>query len=158
MQQFMVNPIGRIRLSDEGSFIELDLKYAPALKELEGFSHVNVIWWFSDFDTEQARNVLEAPSPYKKGPQTMGVFATRSPVRPNPVAMTTAQILKVDTENARIAIAYIDANHGSPVIDLKPYTPSLDRVEEPRVPEWCKHWPNSIEESGDFDWESEFNF
>lgn len=158
MQQFTVNPIGRVKIAEEGMFIELDAKYAPALKELDHFSHVNVIWWFNDFDNEQARNVLEAPSPYKKGPQNMGVFATRSPIRPNPVALSTAQILYIDEENACIAIAYIDAKHGSPVIDLKPYTPSLDRVEKPKVPEWCKHWPISLEESGDFDWESEFNF
>jgi hypothetical protein len=44
------------------------------------------------------------------------------------------------------------------VLDLKPYTPSIDRVESPSVPEWCDHWPKSYEESGGFDWEAEFNF
>lgn len=45
-----------------------------------------------------------------------------------------------------------------PVLDIKPYTPSLDRVETPNVPEWCSEWPKSTEESGNFDWESVFNF
>ena len=39
-----------------------------------------------------------------------------------------------------------------------PYTPSLDRVEAPAVPDWCAHWPRAVETSGDFDWEKEFNF
>lgn len=41
---------------------------------------------------------------------------------------------------------------------LKPYTPSIDRVSSVRTPAWCSHWPKSYEESGDFDWASEFNF
>jgi tRNA-Thr(GGU) m(6)t(6)A37 methyltransferase TsaA len=158
MRQLLVNPIGTVRINEEGVFIELDAKYAPALKELDGFSHLNVIWWFSDFDNEQSREVLEASSPYRNGPPSMGVFATRSPVRPNPVALSSASILWVDAKKARIAVAYIDAHDGSPVIDLKPYTPSLDRVEKPRVPDWCSHWPKSLEASGEFDWENEFNF
>ncbi|MEN6325518.1 MAG: SAM-dependent methyltransferase [Syntrophomonas sp.] len=158
MEQFIVNPIGRVRITQEGMLIDVDEKYSPALNELVGFSHVNVIWWFDGCDNEDARKVLEVPAPYKNGPPTMGVFATRSPVRPNPVALTTAQILYIDMEKGIIGIAYIDAHDNTPVIDLKPYTPSLDRVESPSVPEWCRHWPNSIEKSGDFDWEAEFNF
>lgn len=157
MKQFVISPIGRVAVKHEGMFIEMDDRYIPALKELDGFSHMNVIWWFDDCDNKEARNVLTAADPYKNGPQTIGVFATRSPMRPNPIALTTAQILYIDHDKGHIGIAYIDANDGSPVIDLKPYTPSLDRVETPGVPEWCCHWPKSIEESGDFDWENEFN-
>lgn len=158
MKQFIANPIGKIKICEEGMFVEVNEKYIPALKELDGFSHVNILWWFDDFDNEKARNVLEVPAPYKKSPQTIGIFATRSPVRPNPIALTTAQILYINNENGTIQIAYIDANDGTPVLDLKPYTPSLDRVEAPRVPEWCSHWPNSLEKSGDFNWKNEFNF
>ena len=43
------------------------------------------------------------------------------------------------------------------ILDLKPYTPSVDRVEKPSIPEWSSHWPLCCEESGDFDWENEFN-
>lgn len=48
--------------------------------------------------------------------------------------------------------------NNSPVLDIKPYIPSLDRVENPIVPDWCQHRPKSYEESGGFDRESEFNF
>ena len=104
------------------------------------------------------RNVLETPQPYKKAPTVMGIFATRSPVRPNPIALTAVQIIHIDYDKGIIHVPYIDANDGSPVLDIKPYTPSLDRVETPGVPEWCRHWPKNIEKSGAFDWENEFNF
>ena len=57
-----------------------------------------------------------------------------------------------------IGLSYIDAEDGSPLLDLKPYTPSLDRVEDPPLPAWCAHWPRDVESSGDFPWEDEFNF
>jgi tRNA-Thr(GGU) m(6)t(6)A37 methyltransferase TsaA len=158
MKQFLVNPIGRIHIQGEEMSIELNKKYIPALKELDGFSHVNVIWWFDGFDNEEARSVLESPKPYKKSPDIMGIFATRSPVRPNPIAITAVQIIHIDHEQGIIQIAYIDANDNSPVLDLKPYTPSLDRIENPSVPEWCSHWPKSVEKSEEFNWENEFNF
>ena len=88
----------------------------------------------------------------------MGIFATRSPARPNPIALTAVEVIQIDYENGIIRIAYTDANDGTPVLDLKPYTPSIDRVESPDVPDWCAHWPKNVEESGDFDWENEFNF
>jgi putative methyltransferase, YaeB/AF_0241 family len=158
MQNYKISPIGKIKVNENGMFIELRLKYAPALQALDGFSHLNVIWWFNDFDSEEMREILETKQPYKKAPKTMGIFATRSPVRPNPIALTAVQVLHIDYENGVIQIAYIDANDGSPVLDIKPYTPSLDRVKTPRVPEWCTHWPESLEESGSFDWSNEFNF
>lgn len=158
MQNFKVRPIGKISVNEGGMFIKLEQKYIPALQALNGFSHLNIIWWFSDFDHEEARNILETPQPYKKAPKTMGIFATRSPVRPNPLALTAVQIINIDYESGIIQIAYVDANDNSPVLDIKPYTPSLDRVENPGVPEWCCHWPKSLEESGEFDWEKEFNF
>ena len=96
--------------------------------------------------------------PYIKGPDALGVFATRSPMRPNPIAVSSVGIAYVDEAAATVGLYYIDALPESPVLDLKPYTPSVDRVESPSVPEWCAHWPRSYEESGDFDWEAEFNF
>lgn len=156
MEQFIVNQIGNIRVDEHGMRIEVFPRYKTALKGLDGFSHINVFWWCNGFDDEISRNTLEAQSPYKGSPDTMGIFATRSPIRPNPIALTAAQILHIDHDGAVIYIAYIDANNNTPVIDLKPYTPSLDRVENPAVPKWCSHWPKSLEQSADFDWESQF--
>lgn len=158
MNNFEVYPIGIIKNNEEGVFIEIEPKYVPALEALEGFSHINIIWWFSDFDNEEARNILQAPQPYKKAPDVMGIFATRSPARPNPIALTAVEIIRIDYTQGVIQIAYIDANDNTPVLDIKPYTPSLDRIEAPDVPEWCGHWPKSVEQSASFAWEEEFNF
>jgi len=91
MQNFQVNPIGNINVNKDGMFIRIEQKYIPALQALDGFSHLSVIWWFSDFDSEEMRSVLETPQPYKRAPAVMGIFATRSPARPNPIALTAAQ-------------------------------------------------------------------
>lgn len=158
MATYQVNPIGTIINNDSGTFIKLEAKFIPALEALDGFSHINVLWWFSDLDDQQYRSILNTPQPYKKAPESMGIFATRSPVRPNPIALTAVEIIDIDYQKGIIRIAYIDANDNTPVLDIKPYTPSLDRVEAPAVPDWCSHWPKSVEASGDFPWEDEFNF
>ena len=158
MKQFYVNPVGKIISDENGFFIRIDEKYIPALKELGSFSHVNVIWWADKCDSKEMRDILTTDQPYKNSPSVMGIFATRSPLRPNPVAVSTAQIISADYEKGVIQIAYIDAENNTPVIDLKPYTASLDRVENYTSPKWCRHWPESIEKSGEFNWEEEFNF
>lgn len=159
MTTYTLTPIGTIHNGKEGgTFIKIDDKFLPALTALDGFRHLNIIWWFHDFDDAQFRYILEMDQPYKKAPEKMGVFATRSPIRPNPLALTTVEVLSIDYQKGVISIPYIDANDQSPVLDIKPYTPSLDRVEFPEVPQWCGHWPKSFERSASFDWENEFNF
>ena len=158
MKQFVVHPIGEIRVKDGEMAIVVDKKYIPALQGIEGFGHLSILWWFSELDNEEARSYLEMPAPYKNAPEVMGIFATRGPVRPNPIALTTVKVLHIDHENGVITIPYIDANDGSPVLDIKPYTPSIDRIEKPVVPAWCANWPASYETSGDFDWSGVFLF
>ena len=158
MTNFQVHAIGKIYNNDKGTFLELEPQYRIALQGLDGFSHINVLWWCSDFDKEEARAVLETEQPYKNAPEKMGIFATRSPIRPNPIALSAAEVIHINYENGIIQIAYIDANHDTPVLDIKPYTPSLDRIDSPVVPGWCSHWPKSMEQSANFEWENEFNF
>jgi tRNA-Thr(GGU) m(6)t(6)A37 methyltransferase TsaA len=158
MSNYEVYPVGKIKHAQDGTFIEIEERYLPALKELNGFSHINVIWWFSEFDNKEMRNTFEVTKPYKKSPETMGIFATRSPIRPNPSALTAVEVISIDAQKGRILIAFIDANDDTPVLDIKPYTPSLDRIESPKVPDWCQQWPKSSEESASFAWEEEFNF
>lgn len=132
-------------------------EYAPALEGLEGFGHIQVLWWFSGCDDPESRGRRREDAPYKRGPATLGTFATRSPLRPNPIALSTLQVTRLDSGRATIWVAYADADDGSPVLDIKPYTLSVDRVEAPAVPAWCAHWPRSVEQSGSFDWLAEFN-
>lgn len=155
---FIVKQIGLVRADGNGFRLELAPEYKEALIGLEGFSYINILWWFSGCDNQNDRSILSEVQPYTQGPKQLGTFATRLPQRPNPIALTCAYITYIDSENGVIGLAYIDADDKSPVLDIKPYTPSLDRVEHPEVPTWCKHWPKNVESSGDFDWESEFNF
>ncbi len=158
MDNMKVVSIGKIEKLDGESVIVLDKKYAKGLKGLQEFGYVQVLWWMHECDNERDRSMLVEEKPYVAGPEELGVFAIRSPERPNPVAVSNAGITYVDEENGVVGLTYIDAKGGSPVIDLKPYMPSIDRVKQPVVPDWCSHWPQSVEESGTFDWEAEFNF
>lgn len=155
MTQFIIQPIGYVRVNNKTMFIELEEEYTPALKGLEGFSHLQVLWWFSHCDQPEMRTFTTMPAPYRTCTDTLGIFAMRSPVRPNPLALTTVEITGIDYAAGKIGLAYIDADDGTPVIDLKPYSPCLDRVNSAGVPAWCAHWPKSLEESAVFDWAAE---
>ena len=102
---------------------------------LDAWSHVQVIWWFDQNDTPEKRAVLQVrPRGNPQNPLT-GVFATRSPMRPNLIALSLCKILAVK-ENT-VEIDSIDAFDATPVIDLKPYAPGLDAAAEVRVPDWA---------------------
>lgn len=158
MNNMKVFPIGKIENNEKTVCIVLKRKYAEGLKGLEGYGHVQILWWANGCDSTKERKTLMEYKPYKKGPRELGVFALRSPERPNPIAVSNADIAYVDLDNGIVGLYYVDAFDGTPVLDLKPYTPSIDRIENPRTPDWCNHWPKSYEESGDFDWAAEFNF
>lgn len=154
-ETFCLYPIGHVRMDADGFFLELKSEFAPGLTALEEFSHVQLLWWAHLVDMDE-NWVLELEKPYKKGPDKIGVFATRSPQRPNPIGLSVAQILRVDSKSGRVYLSYIDAEDGTPILDLKPYHPSADRVREAVYPNWCSHWPTCYEDSAYFDWESEF--
>lgn len=136
--------------------VTLNPEWRPGLLGLEGFGHVVVVWlanratWHEGF--------IQVPEPYRGGPERVGIFATRSPIRPNGICVSVAAVTGIDIASGRVSLAWIDAEDASPVIDIKPYHPSCDRVEAPLVPHWCASWPRSIEQSADFDWSSVFNF
>lgn len=65
MTTYEVKPIGSIQNNEEGSFIRLHQKYIPALKALDGFRHIQVLWWFSECADEKYRMILETEQPYK---------------------------------------------------------------------------------------------
>lgn len=132
-KHFTVYPIGHIEKRDGQTKIILDKKYQPGLLGLEGFSHVHVLYWFDRNDTPQKRSTLQVhPHGDKRNPLS-GVFATRAPVRPNLTALSLCKIISV-RENV-IEIDQIDAFPNTPVLDLKPYIPSIDEVSA-TCPEW----------------------
>lgn len=158
MNKITLNPIGKVVTEDSEFKIVLEHAYRAGLKGLEGFSHVQVLWWMDGCDNPKDRATLVEQKPYTKGPDALGVFALRSPERPNPIAVSNVAIAYIHEESGTIGLYYIDAFPGSAIIDIKPYTPSIDRVAHARTPAWCSHWPKSYEESANFNWEAEFYF
>lgn len=156
--EFTVKRIGIIHNVDGNCSVEIEPTYRAALEGLAGFGYVQVLWWFDGCDNALSRSKLTETCPYTNGPETLGIFATRSPERPNPIAVSPACVTFVDSARGLIGLGWIDANDGTPVLDIKPYTPSVDRVERPSVPDWCANWPKNVETSGDFDWAAVFNF
>jgi len=144
---FKISPIGHIKRAKYGIQLRILEPFRPALKQLNHFSHVIVLWWADRFDDEGYRTRLQTKPPYAKQIVT-GVFACRSPVRPNPIAMTTCKILDFDEEEGIVVVSDIDVYDGTPIIDLKPYIPVSDRVKEVRVPEWLSDWPEWMAEEG----------
>lgn len=128
--------IGVVKHTSRGTVIKIDAPYLKGLVGLGGFGHINVLWWFSNCDNPQSRSIVTLDRPYRNAPETIGVFASRSPERPNPIALTTSEVLGIDYEQGEIFVDFINAEDGSPVLDIKPYIPSFDRIEHPAVPKW----------------------
>jgi tRNA-Thr(GGU) m(6)t(6)A37 methyltransferase TsaA len=155
-EKYELAVIGQVKVSNGAYQLQIEKEYIPALTGLDGFNTLTVLWWANLLDSDEARAVLTCSRPYKQAPEEMGIFATRSPVRPNPICVTAVSVLHIDHENGKIAVAYIDAEDGTPLLDIKPYFPATDRVRDVTVPEWCRAWPQWVEESAAFDWESVF--
>ncbi len=144
---FEMTPIGRVRRDDDAVVLEIDAPFRPALKQLGYFSHVMVFWWADRHDNEEHRHLLQTEPPYAQGHVT-GVFATRAPYRPNPVAMTTCPIVAVDEAAGRVTVTNLDAFDGTRIVDLKAYFPVCDRVQEAHIPDWLEGWPAWMPEDG----------
>lgn len=153
---YVLNPIGRVRADGMQFELVLDEPYRAALAELDGFSHINVLWWCHHLDEPEYRSMVVVDKPYRQGPDRVGIFATRSPVRPNPIAVTTTSLISIDHDAGIVTVGYLDAEDGTPVLDIKPYLPATDRLLEATTPQWCAGWPQSLEESATFDWSAVF--
>lgn len=110
------------RESEAVCSIEVDRRWAPALKDVETCSHLVVLYWM-----DKARRDLALQVPRHYGEQR-GTFALRSPARPNPIAMSVVRLLKV--EGTRLSVQGLDCLDDTPLIDIKPYFASTDAVPE----------------------------
>jgi tRNA-Thr(GGU) m(6)t(6)A37 methyltransferase TsaA len=133
---FRVRPIGHMKRIYDRTLIVLERQFQPGLLGLEGFSHILVFWWFDRNDTPENRSVLQVhPRGNPQNPLT-GVFATRSPRRPNLIALTLCKVVAV--KDNIVEIDNTDAFDGTPVLDIKPFLPGYDTAEDARVPDWAK--------------------
>ena len=130
--------IGIVR-KEEGKSpaIDIESQFWDATLNLERFSHIIVLWWITEFDNKDDRSNIQGVPPVENA-ELSGVFATRSPRRPTPIGHTICSIVEIDNENHRIIIDHMDAFDKTPVIDIKPYLPSSDRVDGAKIPEWFK--------------------
>ena len=134
---FKLYPVGEVKRQHGSIKLRIFDRFRDALKGLDGFSHVFVLYWFDRNDTPEKRNILQVhPRGNKKNPLT-GIFACRAPVRPNLIALSLCKVLSI--RNEIITVDKIDAFDGSPILDLKPYIPSIDgEPKGVRVPDWLK--------------------
>ena len=121
MNDMKIFSIGKIVNNGETVCIKLDRKYSTGLRGLDGYSHIQVLWWADKCDNTSDRSTLTEKKPYKKGPEEIGVFATHSPERPNPLAVSNVGIASVNVPEGVVELFYIDAFDGTEVIDIKPY-------------------------------------
>ena len=148
--------IGKVQAGKEFA-VQLDSGYTPGLAGLKGFTHVLVVWYADKMPPWDSAFLL-VDKPYRLAPEKLGVFATRSPFRPNGICVSVAEVSQIDEKKGRVTFNWIDAEDGTPVIDLKPYHPSSDRIRDAKTPSWSAHWPACYEESGSFAWDKEFLF
>jgi tRNA-Thr(GGU) m(6)t(6)A37 methyltransferase TsaA len=102
--------------------LEILSDFERGLKDIEGFSHLYVIW---AFDRAEPGDVLEATPPTDDRPH--GVFATRSPQRPNPIGLSVVRLLGRDGN--RLRVRGLDMLDGTPILDIKPYLTSVPEDE-----------------------------
>jgi len=126
--------IGYVRRKDNSASrnevieIHINKEYEEGLKGIEGFSHIIVIYHLhlANFDGKLIRDWKRA---------SVGVFATRSQFRPNPIGISVCELLK--REGNVLYVKGINAFDSTPILDIKPYD-EWDRVEKIRVPSWYK--------------------
>jgi tRNA-Thr(GGU) m(6)t(6)A37 methyltransferase TsaA len=107
-------------------------EYVEALEGVEEFSHLFVLFWLHEMsDTD--RKIMKVHPRGRSDMPLLGVFATRSPHRPNPIGLTRVKILKI--EQNVVTVQGLDAYDGTPVLDVKPFD-SWDTTEDFKVAEW----------------------
>ncbi len=92
-------------------------EFQPGLTDIEGFSHLFVLW---EFDRSQSFELLGTPPSDNR---QHGVFATRSPYRPNPIGQTVVELLRRDGTD--LHVRGVDMLDGTPILDIKPYLSSV---------------------------------
>ena len=115
------------------SELEIFEPWDELLDGIEGFSHLLVLYWPHLIEPER-RHLKKVHPMGRKDLPLQGIFATRSPARPNPVLVSTVPLLA--REGYVLKVKGLEAVDGSPLIDIKPYVESYHSVENPRFPDW----------------------
>lgn len=125
-QAGIVNTPGRI-------VFEPEYRVAEAVRGLEGFDYIWLIWQFSQAVRDDWSPTVRPPR--LGGNERMGVFATRSPFRPNAIGLSSVRLVRIEQDKALGPVIYIsgaDLMDGTPIFDIKPYLPYTDSHPEAR--------------------------
>lgn len=149
LDSFQVFPIGTIQRDEGDMRLQILPQFRPAMKQLENFSHITVLFWAHQHGavTDRQGFELQVEPPYAPGKMT-GIFATRSELRPNPILSTPCKIDRINHEAGVIHVNKIDGFEGSPVLDIKGYFPVMDRVNDAVIPTWLDWGIDHVPEEG----------
>jgi tRNA-Thr(GGU) m(6)t(6)A37 methyltransferase TsaA len=140
-EKIVLNPIGYVKTEAVGdevkdksrtSQIVLRDNLVEALDGITGFSHLFVLFWLSQIPDEQ-RMIMKVHPRGRMDMPLLGVFATRTNLRPNPIGLTLVELLKV--EGNTLTVRGLDAFDGTPILDIKPFD-SWDNAKNARVADW----------------------
>ncbi len=124
-QKAVGTPIQSAMAKGAEGWVEVFAEFAPGLRDLEGFERIWLVYWFDR--TTPAQLVVK---PFLEQ-QERGVFATRSPCRPNAIGLSSVRLLGVDGN--RLRIGEVDILDETPLLDIKPYVPAFDCFKAGRV-------------------------
>lgn len=115
------------------SRLEINPELEPALYGIEQFSHIQVFFWFDKL--QPAANLLARVHPRGNASlPLMGRLATHSPHRPNPIGLSIVEL--IERKSNILTVRGLDALDGTPLIDIKPFTPNKELNAKARAPEW----------------------
>jgi tRNA-Thr(GGU) m(6)t(6)A37 methyltransferase TsaA len=132
-----VNQMSQGNWATVDSEIHLDPEYAAGLQGLEGFSHVLVIFFLDRAQGFDRKTQLLRRPRGMEDMHEVGVFAQRTKYRPNPIGVSAVKLIGINGNIVRVR--GLDALDGTPVLDIKPYMPPFDRVDDVRMPPWVGH-------------------
>ncbi|OGE00829.1 MAG: tRNA (N6-threonylcarbamoyladenosine(37)-N6)-methyltransferase TrmO [Candidatus Levybacteria bacterium RIFCSPHIGHO2_01_FULL_37_33] len=110
--------------------IVIDKNYSKGLDGIGDYSYIIVVYWM---DKEKECHLKHHPQGREDVPY-VGIFACRCPQRPNRIAISTVKLLS--RRGNSIKVKGLDIVNGTPILDIKPYTPAYDRVGKAKVPDW----------------------
>jgi tRNA-Thr(GGU) m(6)t(6)A37 methyltransferase TsaA len=140
-EKIVLKPIGvvkteavsnEVKEKDRISQIIVNRKLAEALEGIEDFSHLFVVFWLNEISSEERKTLKVHPRGRKDMP-LLGVFATRTKLRPNPIGLTLVELVKA--EGNVLTVRGLDAFNETPVLDIKPFD-FWDTAKEAKVPRW----------------------
>ena len=130
---YVVSPVEETVDEKWGGVVSKVLLLPEYAAGLDGFSHAMVVNYLNKAKYEPARHLKRRPRGLESMP-LVGIFSQRAKDRPNPIGITAVRIIRAGTDH--LEVQGLDAINGTPVLDIKPYYPLFDRIENPRTPEW----------------------